>query len=102
MAIGLFMDNAKNKPQIFSFALDDHDWQLLAGTESVLQSLDVLAMASQKESTTSNVFAFYYVAMSRASIKNINTLSVIDLDKSWNPDMQVSDIPRKDIDKGDF
>jgi hypothetical protein len=48
--------------------LSAKEWQQVAETEALLQNMDVLAMSSQQEGCTSNVFSYFYVAQTRTCI----------------------------------
>jgi hypothetical protein len=79
--------------------LSAKEWQQMAETESLLRNMDALAMSSQQEGCTSNVFSYYFVARARTCISKLKHLDVCDLDESWTPGTPIDKVLLKQIQK---
>jgi hypothetical protein len=100
--IVLYVSNSKDSTKFQESVLSQKDWQQIAETESLLRNMDVLAMSSQKEGCTSNVFSYYYVARARTCISKLKYLDVYDLDESWTPATPTERIPLKRLRREDL
>ncbi len=98
-AIVLFLNNSKDKAKFGELILSNEEWQFMAECEALLRHVDVLAMRSQKDDVNTNVFSYYNVAMTRAAIKRIKELMVMNLDKTWKPKWTEKNIPKIKITK---
>jgi hypothetical protein len=98
--IWLFLASSEvHGPPLQQFKLSERDWQFVAETESLLRTMDVLAMSSQKESVSSNVFSYYLTAQARYYLNNITALDVVNLGESWGPDKTLKELPKIKIRK---
>jgi hypothetical protein len=100
--IVLFLNNCKDPKKFEDYVLTNHEWQFVAECEAVLREADVLAMKSQEDDVSSNVFAYFMVAKTRAAIRRIKSLKVFNLNESWTPKTPVEDIPKIAITKNDL
>jgi hypothetical protein len=59
--------------------------------------MDILALSSQKEGCTSDVFSYFYVAHAWSCISKLKYLDFYDLDKSLTPATLIERIPLKRV-----
>jgi hypothetical protein len=97
--IVLFVSNSKGSKKFKDGVLSAKEWQQMAETESLMFNMDVLAMSSQQEGCTSNVFSYYFVPRAQTCISKLKHLDVCDLDESWTTGTPIYKIPLKHIQK---
>jgi cell fate (sporulation/competence/biofilm development) regulator YlbF (YheA/YmcA/DUF963 family) len=100
--IVLFVNNSKDLEKFTDCILSAKEWQQVAETEALLRNMDVLAMSSQQEGCTSNVFSYFYVARAQTCISKLKFLDVFDLEENWTPATQLHQIPIKRMQKDDL
>ena len=100
--IFFLLNNSKDQAKFQDVVLSNTEWQFMAETEALLRTADILAMHSQKDDVTSNVFLYFFVARTRAAISRIKELRVYSLDESWTPKTTIEDIPKVKINKEDL
>jgi hypothetical protein len=96
------LNNCKDRSKFEDFVLTDGEWQFMAECEALLRTADLFAMSSQRDDVTSNVFAYFNVARTRAGISRIRELRVFNLAESWTPKTEIQHIQKVTIKKEDL
>lgn len=79
---------------ITDFILTNHEWQVLAEFESILRTMNALAMTSQRDDPGWIAFSWFEVTLSKAKLFSNNAVfKVFDTSVMWSPQSSTDEIP---------